>query len=303
MSEVMPYSGSPVRLYSLLTEYPNTKALRSGTIPSALIELDRHEVKVIFENFKPLVRELKYDVAELPIVTYLQARQYGKKLVLLPFVMNGRFQHDCLVHNAERGPLDITKFAGKRIGVRSYTQTTVAWVRGILQDGYGLDPADATWVTIEDSHLAEYRDPPHCERAPAGKKLPQMLIDGEIDAAVLAPAMYNDARIKPLIPDAREAALAWFNKTQIRPMNHMVVVKQQLSHERPDVVREIYRVLVESKKAAPAPANGIDLTPAGVEANRRSLEAICDYAYRSKVTDRRLSVDELFDDVTRALVA
>jgi 4,5-dihydroxyphthalate decarboxylase len=300
----MSYSGSPVRLYSLLTEYPNTKALRSGAIPSSLIDIDYHQVKTgIFENFKPLVRELKYDLAELPIVTYLQARQYGKKLVLLPFVMNGRFQHDCFVYNAERGPLDIRALAGKRIGVRSYTQTTVAWVRGILQDEYGLHPTDATWVTFEDAHLAEYKDPAHCERAPEGKKLAQMLLDGEIDAAVLAPQLYNDPRIKPLIPDSREAALAWFDKTQIRPMNHMVVVKEQLSRERPDVVREIFRVLVESKKAAPPPANGIDLTPVGVEANRRSLEAITEYAFQSKVTERKLSVDELFDDVTRTLAA
>lgn len=298
----MSYSGSPVRLYSLLTEYPNTKALRSGAVSSPLLDLDLHQVKVVFENFKPLVRELKYDLAELPIVTYLQARQHGKKLVLLPFVMNGRFQHDCLVNNTER-PVDVTKLAGKRIGVRSYTQTTVTWLVGILQHEYGLEPADATWVTFEDAHLAEYKDPPHCVRAAEGKKLAQMLLDGEIDAAVLAPHLYSDPRIKPLIPDSRNAALAWFRQTQIRPMNHMVVVKEELSRERPDVVREIFRVLVDSKKAAPTPADGIDLTPIGVEANRHSLEAIIDYAYAAKVIERRLAVDELFDNVTRALGA
>lgn len=292
---------APTRLYSLLTEYPNSRALRSGAVSSPLVEFDLHEVKVVFENFKPLVRDLKYDVAELAIVTYLQARSYGKKLVLLPFAMNGRFQHDCLVYNADRGPLDVRDLAGRRIGVRAHTQTTVTWVRGILQDEYGLDPADATWVTIDGSHLEEYEDPDYCLRAPQGAKLAQMLIDGEIDAAVLAPGLYSDPRIKPLIPDSRHAALAWYQKTGICPINHMVVVKEELSQQRPDVVREVFRLLAESKKAAPV--TEIDLTPVGFEACRTSLETIIGYAYRSKMIDRRLSVDELFDDVTRTLVA
>jgi 4,5-dihydroxyphthalate decarboxylase len=299
----MSVATSPVRLYSLLTEYPNSKALRSGAVSSPLLGFDLDEVKVVFENFKPLVRDLKYDVSELAIVTYLQARQYGKKLILLPFAMNGRFQHDCLVYNAERGPLEVGDLAGKRIGVRAHTQTTVTWVRGILEDEFGLDPADVTWVTIDGSHLEEYQDPAYCKRAPSGSKLVRMLLDGAVDAAVIAPGLYSDPRIKPLIPDAKGAALAWFEKTGICPINHMVVVKEELSRRRPDVVREIFRVLVESKAAAPAPPNGVDLTPLGVEACRRSLEAIIEYAFRSRIIDRRLAVDELFDDVTRDLVS
>lgn len=292
----MPSEHSPIRLRALLSDYPSTRALRAGVVPSPLIHFDFAAPKVLYAEFKPLISELKYDVAELPVTTFLQAHQYGKKLVLLPFIMNARFQHDCLVYNSASGPLDIGALQGKRIGVRSYTQTTVAWLRGILQDDYGLDPANAVWVTISGSHLEEYTDPANCQRAAAGKTLEQMLLDGEIDAAVLAPGLYADPRIKPLIPNGQEVALDWFRRTQIRPMNHMVVVGEPLAQSRPDVVAELYRVLVKSKKAAPLPAHGIDLGPPGIEASRRSLEAIIDYAFRSGVIERRFSVDELFSN-------
>jgi 4,5-dihydroxyphthalate decarboxylase len=100
------------------------------------------------------------------------------------------------------------------------------WVRGVLQNEYGVDLDKVTWVTFDDSHLAEYSDPPNCERASKGKKLVDMLLDGEVDAAILGSNMPKDARLKALIPDADTAALAWSKKYGVTPINHMYVVKQ-----------------------------------------------------------------------------
>jgi 4,5-dihydroxyphthalate decarboxylase len=220
--------------------------------------------------------------------------------VLLPAVVLGRGQHHTIVYNSERGDLapgDLN--GGLRVGVRSYTQTTGAWVRGILQDDYGVDFKKVRWVTFEDPHLAEYRDPEWVERAPAAKQLLQMLLDGELDAAIMGNET-PDARLKLLIPEPQVAARKWAERHGGVPINHMVVVRESIAKTRPDIVREVYRLLRESRDAA---TSGTDLSALrfGVEENRRSLETLIDYAVRQELIPRRISVDELFDGVTRSL--
>jgi 4,5-dihydroxyphthalate decarboxylase len=100
--------------------------------------------------------------------------------------------------------------AGRRVGVRTYSQTTGVWVRGILQNEYGVDLDKVTWITFDDSHLAEYSDLPNCRRAAKGKKLVDMLLDQEVDAALLGSNMPNDPLLRTLIPNADAAALAWW---------------------------------------------------------------------------------------------
>src|ERR1700704_4001661 len=142
-----------------LGNYPNTKPLKSGAITSDLVDFDFVEVKVANNLFKNVVRDAKYDVAELAIVTYLQAKAFGKPYVLLPAVLVSRGQHHTIAYNAERGTLSPSDLAGKRVGVRAYTVTTSTWVRGILANDYGVDLDKIEWITFEDPHVAEYVDP------------------------------------------------------------------------------------------------------------------------------------------------
>jgi 4,5-dihydroxyphthalate decarboxylase len=210
----------------------------------------------------------------------------------------GRGQHHTIAYNPERGRLRASDLTGKRVGVRAYTQTTGAWVRGFLADDYQVDPAKIHWITFEDPHLAEYKDPHFVTRAPEGKTMVQMLIDGELDAAIVGDKL-PDPRLAPLIDDADAAARKWAETHGGVPINHMMVVRSAIAGSRPDVVKEIYRVLRESRRAAPPPADGGLLDPwrFGVEPNRRSLEIIIDYSFRQKLIPRRFSVDELFVDV------
>jgi 4,5-dihydroxyphthalate decarboxylase len=248
-----------------------------------------------------VVRDLEFDCAELAVVTFLMAKAYGKPLSLVPAVVMARFQHPHIVYNMERGPLSPGDLAGRRVGTRSYTVTTSTWLRGILADDYGVDLHRIRWVTFEEAHVAEFRDPPSVERAPEGKELTAMLLAGEIDAAIL-PSVPTDPRLKPLIPDPAAAAEAWRRKYNAIQVNHMVVVKDSLSKSQPEAVREIYRLLLESKKAAKLPKAGeLDVNPFGVEANRRNLEVVIDTVHRQGMIPRRFAVDELFDDVTRKL--
>ena len=156
-------------LHTMLGNYPITKPLKSGAIGSDLVDFDFVEVKVANHLFKQVVREAKYDVAELAMVTYLQAKAFGKPYVLLPAVLVSRGQHHTIAYNADRGTLKPSDLHGKRVGVRAYTVTTGTWVRGILASDYGVDLNKVEWITFEDPHVAEYRDPEFVKRAPPGK--------------------------------------------------------------------------------------------------------------------------------------
>jgi 4,5-dihydroxyphthalate decarboxylase len=290
------------RLYTLLGDYPNTKALKSGEVTSDLIDFSFADVKVSNTAFKPLVREAKFDVGELAIVTYLQAKAYGKPYVLIPATVLGRGQHHTIAYNPQYGSLSASGLTGKRVGVRAYTQTTGAWVRGFLSDDYSVDPTKIQWITFEDPHLAEFKDPDFVRRAPEGKSLVRMLLDGELDAAIVGDKM-PDPRLAPLFPDSDGVARKWAEIHNGIPINHMMVVRNAISESRPDLVTDVYRMLRESRRAAPPPPEGGVFDPwrFGVEANRGSLEIIIDYSFRQKLIPRRFSVDELFDDRTGAL--
>jgi len=291
-----------VKFSTLLGSYPNTTALKDGAVNSDLVAFDFADVKVSNTAFKPLVRDAKFDVAELAIVTFLQAKVYGKPYALIPATVLGRGQHHTIAYNPERGALKPSELTGKRVGVRAYTQTTGAWVRGFLADDYGVDTAKVRWVTFEDPHLAEYKDPDFVTRAPERKNLTQMLLDGELDAAIVGDKL-PDPRLKPLIPDADAVARQWAETHGGVPINHMMVVRNTIAKTRSDAVKEIYRMLHDSRRAVPPPADNGLLDPwrFGIEPNRRSLEIIIDYSFRQRLIPRKFSVDELFEDSLRAL--
>lgn len=294
---------SPIpKLSTLLGEYPVTRAFRLGRLQPTLAEFDFAEVKTPHTAFKRAVRELEFDVCELAIVTFLMAKAAGKPLVLMPAVIFGRLFHPYLMYNPEKGPLSPRDLEGRRVGIRSSSVTTVTWLRGLLAKEYGVDLSRVHWVAFEEAHVAEYRDPPNVEYAPAGKTITDMLVAGEIDAGVVAEGAGSDPRLKTLIPDAAATAVEWQKRTGILPINHMVAVKASVSRAHPDAVREFYRLLVESKAAAGLPAPGtLDTCPMGLAANRRNLEVAIDWVHAQGLIPTRYTVDELFDDVTRPL--
>ncbi|MBO0753509.1 MAG: hypothetical protein J2P53_15425 [Bradyrhizobiaceae bacterium] len=283
----------PLRLRTLLATYPHTAPLKNGEVTSPRITLDFKDVTPVWSGFKAMVRQQEFDVAEMAIVTYLIAKSFGKPMVLLPAVMTGRIQHAFAIYNGDRGTLNPADLNGRRVGIRSFTTTTGAWLRGMFANDYGLDLASVRWITFEDAHVAEYVDT--TARAPAGKAIIPMLLDGEIDAVLGERS--SDPRIKSLFGDPQAAAEAWYRKHRIVPLNHMVVVSADLAKSRPDAVAEVYALLREGKRRAPPP-EGMDTTPFGVEACRPALERIIDYAVQQRLIPRRFEVDELFDETT-----
>ena len=290
-----------LKLHTLLGNYPNVIALKDGRLKSDLIEFDFPDYPIPNRGFKPLVREHKFDLGELAIVTFLQAKSFGAPYVLLPATVMGRGQLHTVAYNSERGPMKPSDLNGKKFGVRSYTQTTGIWVRGILAEDYGVDWSKVQIITMEDPHVAQYKDPPFVTRAPETKQLPQMLIDGEVDAALIGDK-FPDPRFKTLVPDAEAANRKWAETHGGVPVNHMLVVREKIAQERPDVVREIFRLFKEARVADTTSSKGaLDPYRFGVEANRASLERVIDYSYRQQMIPRKFTVDELFSDLTRSL--
>ncbi len=273
-----------MRLKTLLGDYPVTRALKEGAVRSPGIEFDFADVKVPNTAFRRVVRDLEFDVAEIAIVTFMMAKAHGKPLRLLPAVLFGRFQHPYLVSIKDLRPKDLE---GKRVAIRSSSVTTVTWLRGILNADYGVDLGKVKWVTFEDAHVAEYRDPPGTERAAEGKTPLGMLLAGEVDAAILADPLPKDERLRSVIPDPAAAAADWQRRNQALQINHMVVVRRGLA-----VADEVYRLLLESKNLG---AKDSQTSPFGIEENRRNLDIAIDYVYRQKLIPKRYTVDELFE--------
>ncbi len=289
-----------VTLKTNLAAYPVTEAIRDRSVTSDLVTLDICGPDQAHNGFKAMLREGKFDAGELAIVTYLQARAYGKPYVALPAPISGRFQHHCAGFNRELGHLDPKDIEGRRVGVRTYAQTTGLWIRGILQHEYGVDLDKVTWCTVGEGHLAEYDDPINCERLPKGSDIGQMMLDRELAATLQGVDLPKDPRVQHLVPNPHAAAKDWYAREGVVPINHLFVVHQDLSRDRPDVVREIYRMIRESRALAPG---GVPepFPPLGFEANRKGIQLAIDWAHEQKIIPEKVSVDSLFDETTRAL--
>jgi len=274
-----------MRLRTLLGDHPGTAALKNGSIKSDLVEFDFVDYSPTNKGFKPMVREQAFDVSEMAIVTYLMAKSFGKPMVLLPNVVLARFQHAYALYHARSGTLTARDLNGKRVGIRSFTTTTGAWLRGILANDYEVDLDSIDWVTFEDAHVAEFKDT--TRRAPASKQIIQMLIDGELDAVLGEKSEHPD--LKPLFADVAAEEKIWFTRHGVVPINHMVVVSRTLSEKHPDAVREVHRLLSEAANASPVAARF------STAEMRRSLEMIIGYAAQQRLIPHAVAINRLFD--------
>jgi 4,5-dihydroxyphthalate decarboxylase len=281
-----------MKLRVLLGDHPHTAALKSGAVTSDLVEMQFADYSPTNKGFKPMVRDAAFDVAELAIVTFLMAKAHDKPIVLLPDVMMARFQHSFAVTHPASGIVTPKDLEGKRVGIRSFTTTTGAWLRGILANDYDVDLGAIDWITFEDPHVAEYIDT--TTKAPAGKAIMQMLFDGELDAVLGEKS--DDIRVKPLFPDAAKEEQAWFANRGVVPVNHMTVVSRELSSKHPTIVREVHRMLQESRAAA------AEKSPSFSDAELTgSIELITKFSAQQGLIPRAYAVNELYDHVTRAL--
>lgn len=291
---------STTRWRANIAEYPATLAMRGGKVTSPLVELEFCGPEKARSGFKAMLREAAFDVGELALMTALQAKAYGKPIVLLPAPVSGRFQHHCIGYNVDFGVLAPQDIEGRQVGLRTYSQTTSVWTKGILQHEYGVDLGKVTWLTLADAHLPEHQDPGNCVRLSPDAKLDQMLLEGQMAAGILGSALPKAPQIRPLIPEPMAAAEQWYARERVLPINHMIAVRAELAQERPDIVREIYRMVAESRAAAPESVQA-KLPPLGFEANRKTIDLAIEWSFEQKVIPRRFAAEDLFDATTVTL--
>ena len=247
------------------------------------------EIAPIYRAFAPMVREQRFDLSEMALFTFLQARAYGKPMVLLPVAVAARTQEPSLWCRADdrgiAGPADL---AGRRVGVRAYSQTTGAWLRGVLAEDFGVQPDGIRWTTFEPAHVPEYADPPWAARAPEGADMLAMLQAGDLDAVIVGNEPPNDPALRQVFPDP-EAAGARFRATHgFVPVNHLMVARRDLVLSRPELVAGFAEALVAALRAAGAPL------PVGRAALDPAIELAARWAFDQGLLPRTLTVDEVW---------
>jgi 4,5-dihydroxyphthalate decarboxylase len=302
---------TPRTLKIALGKYGVTQALHDGSVRPDGLNLEFAQVEPITAAMRRMVRGLEFDVCEMAFATYLCARALGHPITALPIFLTRNFHHWAAFHNVNAGIRTPKNLEGRTVAVnRGYTVTTGLWVRGILQDEYGVDLDRITWMPTDEEHVAEYRAPPNVDTRWRGKTVAALLA-GRCDAAI-GDVRADSETIKPLIVDAGAAGFAWFRRTGIYPINHGVVIRTALLEQAPWIAEALFDAFEASKAAylsrlsaggdsspADAAARALgavvgDPFPFGVEANRKALEAMVRFAVEQRVIPKPLGIEELF---------
>ena len=301
----------------------NNTALKNGNVTPRTFTFEFIDVPVLIDGFRRMVRGLEFDICEMAITTYICARDHGKPFTALPIFLVRQFHHGAILVNTKAGIRSPKDLEGKRVGVnRGYTVTTGVWARGILATQYGVDLSKITWVLSGDEHVVEYRPPSNVVPIEKGKDMAKMLESGELVAAIGVDVKHPD--IAPLIPNAAEAGYEALRTRGHYPINHLVVVKDELLASRPDLARDVFDAFSASKNLyvnalragqieMPTEIDkmhqrvmeitGGDPLPYGIEPNRKVLDELVGHAVSQKIIARPVAVDELFAAGVQAVVA
>jgi 4,5-dihydroxyphthalate decarboxylase len=282
------------RLNIAIGDYPHTQALKDGRVRSDLFALDFAQISPINRAFAPMARERRFDVSEMAIATFLQAKAYGVGLTLLPIAVVARFQESALLRLRDSDIADPADLAGRRVGVRAYSQTTGLWLRGLLADDFGVAPGDVRWVTFEDAHVRDYRDPPFVARAAPGKDMLTMLRGRELDAVIVGNDVPDDPAFCTVFPDPSAAAEAFWARCGFVPINHMIVIRSDIAAQGPEIARELCRMFAASKAAGQLPPDGRDRAPIGRAAVAPSVALALHYAATQGLLPQPLAQEEVW---------
>ena len=309
-----------MKLKAVTRTQGNNRALKDGTVKPKTFEFAFEEVDPLIAAFRRMVRGLEFDVCEMAITTYICAKAHGKRMTAVPVFLVRAFHHGAILVNTKAGIARPKDLEGKRVGVnRGYTVTTGVWARSILQEEHGVDLGKITWVLSGDEHVAEYRPPANVVPIEPGKKMGDMLASGELAAAIGVEATSPD--VKPLIPDALDAGLAALRRTGHYPINHLLVIKDELIVSHPDLAADVFDAFAQAKQVyierlkggqieKPTEVDEVhkrvmaitgDPLPYGIAPNRKVIDELIGHALTQGIITKPVTVDELFVPSTRGL--
>jgi 4,5-dihydroxyphthalate decarboxylase len=292
-------------------------ALKDGRVVPEGFSFDFEEIPVLVQGFRRMVRGLEFDVSEMALTTYLVAKAHGVAFTALPVFLVRGFHHGAIQVLAGTGVRSPQDLEGRSVGVhRGYTVTTGVWARAVLEQEYGVDLSAITWVLSGDEHVASYRPPANVVPVESGRSLEELLRAGELAAVIGAGLDAPD--IEPLIPHAQQAAYDALQTRGRYPINHLVVVRDELLAERPELAGKVFDAFARAKDlyvaqlregtiAEPTAADRMyaevlertdsDPLPYGLAPNRPVLEDLIRAAVSQGILERPVDLESVFAEV------
>ena len=310
---------SKTKLRAVSRTQGNNRALKEGEISLPDFDIGFEEVPVLVQAFRRMVREMSYDVCEMALTTYICAKSHGVKFTALPIFLVRDFHHDAIIHHVPSGISSPADLAGKRVGVnRGYTVTTGVWARSILQEEFDVDLSSITWCPSGDEHVTTYQPPSNVQQLNE-VDLETALTSGNLVAAVGAKVDHPD--VTTMFEDPFDAAVAALKERDLYPINHTVVVRDDLLAENPNVAVQLFEAFAASKDlyvqelkagriSEPSRVDKVHLAaldvmedplPYGIDPNRKTLERLIAHAVTQKIIPEEVAVEELFAEPTLQL--
>ncbi|MBT5839726.1 MAG: ABC transporter substrate-binding protein [Rhodospirillaceae bacterium] len=314
-------------------DYDRMEALMRGEIVPEGIELQFEAIQAPREIFDRMVQKREFMMAELSSSEFISMTGQGDcPFVALPVFPSKAFRHGFICINKNAGIKSPKDLAGKRIGTPLYTQTAAVWIRGMLETDYGVDLSGVHWLqgAIEKpgSHghakVPPLLKPVDIEINETGKSLSDLLADGELDAVLgsrMPDSVVTSGDVDWLFPDFRQEEKDYYARTGIHPIMHLVAIRREDYEANPWIAKPLYDAFCKSKEIAFKKMGfsgaqkimlpflygdlvevdqlfGGDPWPYGVEANRKTLEALVAHLVEQGLIAESLDVDDLFLDVT-----
>jgi 4,5-dihydroxyphthalate decarboxylase len=304
-------------------DYEIVRALADGTVKADGLELIMLTDMGSRERHWRMARKREFDVCEINIGGFLMGRDRGEPLTAIPVFLHRRFRHGFVFVNRDAGIRAPKDLVGKKIGGTNFQPASNIWMRGILEEHYGVPHRDCIWV-VERSEDVEFTPPPglRIEMIPAGKHLDVMLAEGEIPA-MLSPDiprlfLQGDKRIVRLFPNYKDIEIEYFGKTGIFPIMHVTVIRKEIVDTYPWVATNLVKAFDEAKALAYRRVANPRVVPLAWirtaweeqqevlggdpwayglnDANRKNLQTVQRYCHQQGLIARILPLDELFAD-------
>ena len=312
--------------------YDRTRAIRDGTVKvegCAVTYLPLYPEEIFFRAF----RYQEFDVSEISFSSYIRTVAGGQSPYIgIPAFVSRIFRHSGIYIRKDAGIQKPEDLRGKRIGLPEYQITAVVWMRGLMQHEYGVAPSEIHWRSGGQEQPGRHERTPlkpikGIDLQPIGddQTLVGMLKDGELDALFTARApssfLNGEPHIARLFPKTREAEQAYYKKTKLFPIMHLVGIRRTLAEKYPWLATSVYKAFCEAKALAmidlrdvnalmvtlpwleaetheTSAIMGEDFWKYGITENMPEIEALTQYAYEQGLVDRKVTAEELFHPST-----
>jgi len=312
-----------LRLTVAAGDYDIIRPLKEGLVEAAGLELIFLTDMGPRERHWRLARKTEFDVCEENVGAYFIARDQNHPITAIPVFLHRRFRHGFVFINTAADIKSAKDLIGKTIGGTNFMPAGNIWMRGVLEERYGLPHRTVTWVTDRSEDIAfEAPADLRIEMKKTDKSLNDMLADGDIPAMISPtiprPFVMGDKRVARLFPDYKQVELDYYRKTGIFPIMHVTVIKQEIVDKYPWVTTNLVKAFEASKQLAYQRVKNPRMVPLAwvrtaveeqqdilgpdpwqyglTDANRKNLETIQRYVHQQGMVSKRRSLEELFDD-------